>query len=91
MFYAISYDIRDDRRRSSIGKTLEKYGTRVQRSVFECDLTSDQFQELLQKLEALVNAEQDSLRCYPLCNACSGNIMHVGGIPIARDPAYYIA
>ena len=91
MFYAISYDIRDDRRRSSTGKILEKYGARIQRSVFECALTSNQFRELLQKLEAFVDAEQDSLRFYPLCNACSGNITQLGGIPIARDPAYYIA
>jgi len=50
MFYAISYDIRDDYRRSSVSRILEKYGTRVQRSVFECDLTLEQFQELLRKM-----------------------------------------
>jgi CRISPR-associated protein Cas2 len=91
MFYAISYDIRDDSRRNSVSKILERYGMRVQRSLFECNLTSEQVQELLQELEPFIDTEQDSLRCYSLCTACSKNVKRLGGIPISRDPAYYIA
>ena len=78
MFYTISYDIRDDDRRNSVSKILEGYGQRVQRSVFECNLTSDQVQKLLEELEPSVNTDVDSLRCYPLCNACPGNINECG-------------
>jgi len=91
MFYAISYDIRDDDRRNSVSKILEGYGQRVQRSLFECNLTSDQVQKLLEELEPFIDTDEDSLRCYPLCNACSSNIKQLGGLPITRDPSYYIA
>ena len=91
MFYAISYDIRDDGRRNAISRALERYGVRVQRSLFECNLTPDQLEELLQELEAAIDADQDSLRCYPLCRACLSNVTRIGGLPLSRDPGYYIA
>jgi CRISPR-associated protein Cas2 len=45
MFYLVSYDIPDDRRRTRLAKLLKDYGGRVQYSVFECLLN----QELLIK------------------------------------------
>ena len=91
MFYAVSYDIGDDGRRNSVSKVLERYGIRVQRSLFECNLSSQQVEELLEKLEPFVDAREDSLRCYSLCNACVRNIKRLGGLPITRDPEYFIA
>ena len=38
MFYVISYDIPDDRRRGQLAKVLKGFGTRVQYSVFEAHL-----------------------------------------------------
>ena len=38
-FWVIAYDIADDCRRSRIVKHIEKYGIRVNYSVFECMLT----------------------------------------------------
>ena len=91
MFYAISYDISDDRRRSSASKVLEGCGSRVQFSLFECNLTSERLEELLGKLESIIDIHEDSLRCYPLCNACLGSVKRLGGPPITRDAGYYIA
>ena len=36
MFYVVSYDISDDRRRLNLVKTLLDFGAMVQYSVFEC-------------------------------------------------------
>jgi len=90
MFYVICYDISDDKRRDTISKILESYGTRVQYSVFECNLSVDQLNELCQRLEAFVNADQDSIRIYSLCNACIENIRLIGGMPVTRESAFYI-
>ena len=38
MFYLVSYDIPDTKRRTKLAKTLEDFGDRVQYSVFECIL-----------------------------------------------------
>ncbi len=43
MLYLISYDIPIDKRRLAIARMLEGSGQRVQRSVFECDLSDAQW------------------------------------------------
>lgn len=68
MFYLICYDITHDRRRDRVSRLLEGYGMRVQKSVFECVLTPDQF-ELLQKrfqTKRYLNPNEDQIRFYPL-------------------------
>ena len=36
MFYIVSYDMPDDKKRLKMANTLLDFGTRVQYSVFEC-------------------------------------------------------
>ena len=45
MFYVISYDIPDDRRRGQLAKVLKGFGTRVQYSVFEAHLNRTQYDD----------------------------------------------
>jgi CRISPR-associated protein Cas2 len=66
MFIVISYDIPDDRRRTKVMKTLKNYGRHVQYSVFECELKTEDYQRLRQKLKELVDLQQDSIRFYVL-------------------------
>ena len=66
MFTIISYDIVDDKRRTKVLKLLKGYGTRVQYSVFECDLNAQQFARLGQELRAIIDGDTDSVRCYRL-------------------------
>lgn len=80
MFVLIAYDIRSDRTRRRVAETLEAYGRRVQRSVFECDLTRAQHEELRQKLEALCDSSaMNSIRCYRLCATCTSKASLLGG------------
>ena len=68
MFYLICYDITNDRRRDRVSRLLEGYGMRVQKSVFECVLTPDQY-ALLQKrfqTKRYLNPNEDQLRFYPM-------------------------
>ncbi|MDX1998415.1 MAG: CRISPR-associated endonuclease Cas2 [Thermoanaerobaculia bacterium] len=41
MRYVIAYDVSDDKIRLAISEVLEGFGTRVQKSVFECELVGD--------------------------------------------------
>ncbi len=77
--YVISYDIDSDRIRNKIAKTLEDYGKRVQYSVFECDITNTQFDELYEKLAKLLTGEiEGSIRFYRLCATCVDKIAVLG-------------
>ena len=48
--WVIAYDTPSDRRRRKFAKLLKGYGSRVQWSVFECELRGDQMQQLRQRL-----------------------------------------
>lgn len=92
MFVVVVYDIRNDRTRRHVARVLEAYGRRVQRSVFECDLTRSQGAALKQKLDAVVEtlAETDSIRCYSLCAACLRNAHVIGAEALTKEPPYYL-
>jgi CRISPR-associated protein Cas2 len=70
MFWVVSYDIVDDRRRLRLAKLLTDYGHRVQKSVFECDLDDRRFLALKSQVERLIDPEEDSVRYYALCRRC---------------------
>ena len=79
MRYVICYDITNNKRRRLVVKILEGMGYRVQYSVFECDLTPQQFKKLRARLRPLVKARtNDSIRYYPLCAECLDKVHTVG-------------
>ena len=71
MYYIICYDISDNRDRYRVVKALKGFGSRVQKSVFECPhLTEKQLLDLQEKLEALIEHGVDSIHYFRLCKAC---------------------
>mgnify|MGYP003597255217 CR=1 FL=1 len=70
MKYLITYDIEDDKRRKKIFDELEAYGSRVNYSVFECELNKTKLHKLLVKLDELLDKKYDSMRFYHLCENC---------------------
>ncbi|MCB0185906.1 MAG: CRISPR-associated endonuclease Cas2 [Caldilineaceae bacterium] len=84
--YVIAYDIPNDKRRTKVHKTLSGFGTWTQFSLFECHLSDKQYLQLRQKLDRLLNSEQDSVRFYTLCAACRARVETIGSDKPA-DPA----
>ena len=82
MFYIISYDIRDDRRRKRVHKTLKGFGENVQESVFEAIVDGQQFQQMKQKVQHLIR-EHDKVRYYYLCEKCQQKMVGTPGHPSA--------
>jgi CRISPR-associated protein Cas2 len=66
-FFAICFDIRDPSRLRRVADTLENYGVRVQRSLFECYLESNELADLKQQLAGLIDELEDHVRFYRLC------------------------
>ena len=86
MFYVISYDIPDDRRRNQLAKVLKGFGTRVQYSVFEAHLNKRQYEELKRAVERLIDPTEDSVRYYALCSACVGRVKVPAVGDVTSDP-----
>jgi len=90
MFFVISYDITDDRRRNKVAKCLENYGTRVQYSVFEIICEKEKLWKILKELEKIINKTEDSIRVYYLCDSCLKKIEILGQGEVTKDLEVYI-
>mgnify|MGYP004665076567 FL=1 len=71
MFVLITYDVNitspnGAKRLRNVAKACIDFGKRVQNSVFECILTEAQLVMLRNKLNTIIDSEQDSIRFYIL-------------------------
>lgn len=70
LFLLVAYDIASNRRRRKIAQVLEKYGSRVNFSVFECLVSAVESREMRQELSGLMKAGKDAILIYTMCKPC---------------------
>ncbi len=90
MLVLITYDVctQDDagrKRLHQVAKQCEKYGQRVQNSVFECLLQPNELALLKYRLLSIINQNSDSIRFYNLGKKYQSKIEHYGAKP-TYDP-----
>ena len=87
----VSYDISDNRIRRQVTKVCEAHGQRVQRSVFECELTGKQLESLRERLDTARKGTgiefEDSIRLYVICEECIAKVSVLGYSPITAASA----
>lgn len=94
MLMLITYDVNVEtaagkKRLRHISKTCLDFGIRVQYSVFECEISPEQWVKLKSKLLKLYDPELDSLRFYHLGSKWKRKVEHHGAKPtqdLLRDP-----
>ncbi len=86
MLRIVAYDIASPKRLRLVAKICLDFGIRIEKSVFECDLRNDQFENMWERLCSTVNRDVDSLVCYPICAACEKNVV-IYGRPRHLEPA----
>lgn len=59
--YLVAYDVCDDRRRSRIAKILQSYGSRLQYSLFQVDISAARLERLIAQLEKEISSKEDSV------------------------------
>lgn len=89
--HLITYDVNTTtkegkKRLQKIAKECCNYGQRVQNSVFECDLSNEQYLIVKSKLLKIINTEEDSLRVYSLGKSYSCKIEQFGNNRNYYDP-----
>lgn len=90
MLILITYDVsvttaEGRRRLRNIAKSCLDYGTRVQNSVFECEVTPAQLVVLKAELLDIYNPDEDSLRFYHLGKKGRDKVEHFGA-KLVLDP-----
>ena len=93
MFVQITYDVNitsphGAKRLRNVARACIDYGKRVQNSVFECILTETQYVILKNKLNGIIDTEQDSIRFYMLGKNWKNKVKTIGkdiGIDFTGD------
>jgi CRISPR-associated protein Cas2 len=67
--FLVAYDIRDDRRLRSVATCVEGYGTRIQYSVFVCDLSDREKFVMRGDIESRMKQTEDSVMIVELGSA----------------------
>ena len=83
MLILVTYDVSTvekagARRLRRVARACEDYGTRVQKSVFECQVGQTEWAQLRARLLQEIKADQDSLRFYFLDETAKTKIEHHG-------------
>jgi len=78
----VAYDVEEDRIRGRLSRLLERYGWRVQRSVFECLLEdAEELAALTAALErTLEKGSHGNIRLYRLCQSCYEKSTGIGDL-----------
>lgn len=83
MLIVVGYDIslidpNGVKRLRRAAKVCQKYGQRVQNSVYECLLSTLEFEQLKNELEKVIDPGKDSLRFYNLGKNYEHKVTHIG-------------
>ncbi len=90
MIYMICYDISHPKRLRKTAKVLENYGLRVQKSFFQCEISSKGMQLLKQSILEIIDTDKDYFYIYPLCDSCTRKAKTDGKGEIITLKAYEI-
>ena len=94
----IAFDISDDRTRRRFSKLLEKYGSKIQHSVFIFELTKPQFVTLLNEVQGFYfraasgrkhkDGKRLSIIVVPLCKLCGASVRLFGCV--SQDESFIL-
>lgn len=89
MMLVVTYDVdtsdaTGQKRLRKVAKICERYGMRVQNSVFEVLVDAAQMVVLKRELEKVVDMAQDSVRFYRLGNSYENRIETMGRKPLVE-------
>jgi CRISPR-associated protein Cas2 len=90
MLVLIAYDIANDKRLRRVAQLMESYGARVQRSVFECRITQNQLDELIEKVKAMIKRREDRVHIYRLCETCQERFADYGCGHLSQDARTWV-
>ncbi|WP_246167892.1 CRISPR-associated endonuclease Cas2 [Thermosulfurimonas marina] len=61
-----------------MARVMEDFGVRVLYSVFECRLSPEEFAFMREAVEKIIDALEDRVRYYRLCESCRKPVVHLG-------------
>lgn len=78
MLRLFAYDIKQPKRLRRMALLCKDFGIRVEYSVFECDLSENDFKIFWQRANAIIDPLEDRIIAYSLCQSCVSRIQYGG-------------
>jgi len=90
-YWQLSYDIAEPKRLRRVASLALLHGERIQKSLYLCALSPEQFEWLHRQLAAIVQPE-DRLMLRPICRKCRSltRFQGAGGHPERQEPFWII-
>ena len=85
----LAYDVASDSRRTRLASALEEWGYRLQESVFQLRLENGELDEVRERVDGIIDADDDVVHLYPLCAACLSRGEVHGPAPAPDDAGLY--
>jgi len=85
-----SYDISDPKRLAKVARAMKRYGERVLKSVFECNLDKFKFVEMKGEIDLIIEPVEDSVRYYVLCGKCLKEVEYSGKGELFQDDEEFL-
>ena len=89
--YLIAYDIRHPVRLRRLAKIVQDYGLRMQKSVFEAEMTPLELLSMKKRMNSVIEPKEDGIKIFRLCQSCEAKRSGAGiGRPSLPDAAWHI-
>ncbi len=86
--WIISYDIVCNKRRYRLDKSLAQYGQRIQYSIYQVILNTDEFSRLRKNIKQIINAQEDKVNYYRICRWCQNKTVLQGKAALSPTAGY---
>lgn len=87
----VTYDISDDRRRARVAALLSAWGDRIEHSVFECRIGSEDLPDLVTRIEGLIDPDDDAVHMFRQCARCDQDRVQLGqAIGLQTEPYWVL-
>jgi len=90
MRYVITYDVSSDQRRAKVAARLAAWGDRVEKSVFECNLSDSELDDLVARLRSLIDLDKDVVHIFRQCASCGAERASLGNEKAPAAVRYWV-
>jgi CRISPR-associated endonuclease Cas2 len=91
MLTVLVYDVVSDTRRARLHALLKQYGQPIQKSAFEARLTAREREQLLRRVERLLDAREDRFVLYGITHDQEERIAVIGvPRPVLTDATFFL-
>lgn len=85
----VCYDISRDAARARVAAYLQQWGDRIQRSVFVCAVAPEEMNEMVGRIEGMIDPDTDAVHLLPTCAGCWSRLVVRGQADATPDRPYW--